>query len=147
MVFPGRGNHLWFIGILAAIPKALLMHKVTAQINFHGNNLDLYTEPQLHLLPAYIQLPMQGCLHFLLTPENELQYICRQAAARRRKTSLNQILLYRQTLERSTKVKYSRGQIIFYQPFDIPLCLSPLSKEHSGCAKESINAASCTMMS
>lgn len=43
------------------------MHKLTAQINFLGSNLNLCTELQLHLLLAYLQLLMQQQLHSLQT--------------------------------------------------------------------------------
>lgn len=87
--------------------------KLTVQINFLGNNLDIYTKSQLRILLAYTQLPIQQSPHFLQTPESKVQFVCRQAPARRRKTSWNQIILNWQALEGSTKeLKYSRSQTI-----------------------------------
>jgi len=79
--------------VLSAVHKDHLMNKLTAQINFFENNLDIYTESQLHILLAYIQLPVQQGLHFFQTPESKLWFVCRKAATRRRKMLLNQILM------------------------------------------------------
>ena len=58
--------------VLSAVHKDLVVHKLTARINFLGNNLALYTESQLHIPLAYVQFPVQQGLHFLQTPENKL---------------------------------------------------------------------------
>lgn len=60
---------------LSAVHKDFAMHKLTAQINFLGNNLDLYTESQLHIPLAYVQFPVQQGLHFLQTPESKLNLL------------------------------------------------------------------------
>lgn len=73
ILFLDRQNHSSFTGVLPAVHKDPLRNKLTAQINFRQNNLDIYTESQLRTLLAYLQLPTQQGLHFLQTPESKLQ--------------------------------------------------------------------------
>lgn len=75
--------------VLSAVHKDQFMNELTAQINFLGNNLDIYTESQWHTLLANIQ----RSLHSLETTENSFQFAGKQAAASGKKTSLNQILI------------------------------------------------------
>lgn len=133
ILFLDRQNHSSFTGVLPAVHKDPLRNKLTAQINFHQNNLDVYTESQFW--------------HIYSSQRSRVCTSCKLLKANSRCSQKKENFIESNSYELTGSGKKYEISKIFQEPDHLlPVSsfslLSPVSKGHSHSAAGSINAAS-----